>query len=107
GGMPPGMGGPPMGGMPPGMGGPPMGGMPPGMGGPMMGGPVMVSGGGGTSKAKLILCGIIGVVVVIGVIVGLIWASGKTTLHVVNNAGSSPLTISVDGAVVSKDIAFA
>ena len=110
------MGGPPMGGMPPGMGGPPMGGMPPGMppggmppggmpGRPMMGGPVMM-GGGGTSKAKMILGGIIAVLVVIGGIAFAVYSSGHTSLHFVNAAGPGAMTISVDGVDVSKNLQY-
>ena len=103
GGMPPGgMGGPPMGGMPGGMGGPPMGGMP---GGPMMGGPVAVS-GGGSSKTKIIGGVIGGVVLAILVIVGLVYASGKSSLHIINNAGGGAITIYVDGEAVEKDVPF-
>lgn len=107
GGPPPGgmggppMGGPPMGGMPPGMGGPPMGGMP----GPMMGGPVMAS-GGGSSKMKIIGGLIGGVVVAILVIVGLVYMSGKASLHIVNNSGAGAITIYVDGEAVEKDVPY-
>jgi len=87
------------------MGGPPMGGMPPGMGGPMMGGPVMAS-SGGTSKVKIIAGAIGAVVIIIGLIIGGIWASGKSTLRIVNVASSSPITVTVDGEVVAKNVQF-
>ena len=109
GGMPGGMGGPPMGGMPGGMGGPPMGGMPGGMGGPMMGGPVVAS-GGGMSKMKLIGGIIGGVVIAILVIIGAVYASGKSSLRVVNAAGASPVSIFIDGKLVDdssgKDVPY-
>jgi hypothetical protein len=91
-----------MGGMPPGMGGPPMGGMP---GGPMMGGPVQVA-GGGSSKMKIIGGIIGGVVLAIIAIIGVVYASGKSSLRIVNNAGGGAITIFVDGQPVEKDVPF-
>lgn len=72
----------------------------------MMGGPVMAS-GGGSSKTKIIGGLIGGAVLVVLLIIGAVWASGKSTLHIVNTAGASPITITVDGEVVSKDVPFA
>jgi hypothetical protein len=82
-----------------------MGGMPPGMGGPMMGGPVMVS-SGGTSKGKMIGGAIVAVLLLIGGIAFAIYASGHTSMHLVNAAGSGGLTVTVDGEVIAKGLAY-
>jgi hypothetical protein len=70
------------------------------MGGPMMGGPVVAS-GGGSSKMKIIGGAILAVVLIIGGIIFAVYASGKSSLRVVNAAaGGTPINLFIGGKPV-------
>ncbi len=73
---------------------------------PMMGGPVMAS-GGGTSKAKMIGGGIVAVLLVIGGIIFAVYASGHTSMHIVNTAAPGAITITLDGSPIATNLAYA
>ena len=59
--------------------------------------PLWVSGGWQTWRR---------VVLAILVVVGLVYASGKSCLHIVNNSGAGAVTIFVDGEAVEKDVPY-